>query len=389
VRIGTLAEGWVDLQPGQAFVLTTSAVEGSPDRVSVSYDGLPGEVQPGNALLLADGTIELVVERVTENEIRCRVVVGGRLGSRKGINVPSGLGRLPILGEKDLADLRFGMEQGIEYLGLSFVRSADDVRTARARIKALGGHVPLIAKIETQAALDRFDEILEAADGIMIARGDLSIETPFARVPMVQKRLIARANRRAKPVITATHMLLSMVSAPQPTRAEVADVANAIIDGSDAVMLSEETAIGEHPVRAVQVMAAIAFETERAALGEAVACRVDSDSPASDEAAVVQAACQLAARLPAAVIVTLTHGGETARLAAKHRPAQPILAPTGVPEVYRRLALVRGVTPLLVPASAQDLEATLEAVRRTARQQGWEGRRAVFVSSDRVWTAAL
>jgi pyruvate kinase len=280
------------------------------------------------------------------------------------------------------------MEITVDYLGLSFVRSAADVWTARAHLAALGGHVPLIAKIETQAALDRVDEILEAADGIMIARGDLSIETPFARVPIVQKRLIARANQHAKPVITATHMLLSMVSAPHPTRAEVADVANAIIDGSDAVMLSEETAIGEHPARAVQVMVTIALETE-SALREGLAQRVDGDLPASEEAAVVQDACHLAARLPAAVIVTLTHDGETARLAAKHRPAQPILGAIDVPEVYRRLALVRGVTPLLVPAWARDHEATLTAVRRIGHHHGWEGQRAVFVSRDRVWTEVL
>lgn len=389
VRIGTLAGEWVELQPGQVFTLTTRPNEGSRERVSVSYAGLPAEVQPGDALLLADGTIELRVEHVAADEIRCRVIVGGRLGSRKGINVPSGLGGLPILGPRDLEDLRFGVAQGIEYLGLSFVRTAADVQTARARIEALGGRVPLIAKIETRGALEQFDDILDVADGIMIARGDLSIETPFARVPVVQKRLIARANQRAKPVITATQMLFSMVSAPHPTRAEVADVANAIIDGSDAVMLSEETAIGEHPVRAVQVMAAIALETERAALHAALPHRVDGEPAASDEEALVQAACQLAARLPAAVIVTVTHSGETARLVAKYRPAQPILAPTGVSEVYRRLALVRDVTPLLLPGSADDLEATLEGVRGAARHHGWDGQAAVFVARDRLWKGVL
>lgn len=242
VRIGMFAEGWVELESGRPFTLTTRPVEGSRDRVSVSYEGLPREVAPGDALLLADGTIELLVELVTEDEIRCRVIIGGRLGSRKNINVPAGLKEISIPSQKDLDDLRFGVEQNIDYLGLSFVRSADDVRAVRARVDALAGRVPLIAKIETRAALQSFDEILDVADGIMIARGDLSIETPFARVPIVQKRLIAQANRRGKPVIAATHMLFSMVSAPHPTRAEVADVANAILDGSDAVMLSEETA---------------------------------------------------------------------------------------------------------------------------------------------------
>jgi pyruvate kinase len=226
VRIGTLADDSVELEPGRPFTLTTRQVEGSRDRVSVSYARLPAAVGVGDTLLLADGVILLRVERVTDEDIHCQVVVGGRLGSRKGVNIPSGLPGLPILDEKDL---RVGLGQGIDYLGLSLVRSAAEVRAARGHIERLGGRVPVIAKIETQAALDHFDEILDAADGIMIARGDLSIETPFARVPIVQKNLIAEANRRAKPVITATQMLFSMVSSPQPTRAEVADVANAIL----------------------------------------------------------------------------------------------------------------------------------------------------------------
>jgi pyruvate kinase len=352
VRVGSLEHGIVELEPGRRFTLTTRPVEGSRDRVSVSYARLPAAVGVGDMLLLADGVIHLRVERVTDEDIDCEVVVGGRLGSRKGVNVPSGLPGLPILADKDLRDLRVGLEQGIDYLGLSFVRSAEDVRAARAHIERLGGHVPVIAKIETQAALDHFDEILDAADGIMIARGDLSIETPFARVPIVQKHLIAEANRRAKPVITATQMLFSMVSSLQPTRAEVADVANAILDGSDAVMLSEETAIGRHPVRAVEVMAAIALETER-------------------------------------VVVTVTRTGETARLAAKYRPAQPIVALTGDPETGRRVALVRGVLPLLLPASSQEPREMIEVARRAARERGWRDMRAVFVSHDWLWTGRL
>ena len=389
VRIGTLAHGSVELEPGRRFTLTTRPVEGSRDRVSVSYARLPAEVGVGDMLLLADGVIHLRVEGVTDEDIHCQVVVGGRLGSRKGVNVPSGLPGLPILGDKDLRDLRVGLEQGIDYLGLSFVRSAEDVRVARGHIERLGGHVPVIAKIETQAALDHFDEILDAADGIMIARGDLSIETPFARVPIVQKHLIAEANRRAKPVITAPQMLFSMVSSPQPTRAEVADVANAVLDGSDAVMLSEETAIGQHPVRAVEVMAAIALETERGALQGPRPSGASAPPPQSDEEAVVQAACQLAAHRGVDVVVTVTRTGETARLAAKHRPAQPIVALTGDPETCRRLALVRGVLPLLLPASGQEPGEMIEVARRAARERGWPEMRAVFVSHDWLWTGRL
>jgi pyruvate kinase len=390
VRIGTLAHGSVELEPGRRFTLTTRRVEGSRDRVSVSYPRLPAEVGVGDTLLLADGVIHLRVERVTDEDVHCQVVVGGRLGSHRGINVPSGLAGLPILGDKDLRDLRVGLEWGIDYLGLSFVRSADDVRAARAHIERLGGHVPVIAKIETQAALDNFDEILAAADGIMIARGDLSLETPFARVPIVQKRLIAEANLRAKPVITATQMLFSMVSSPQPTRAEVADVANAILDGSDAVMLSEETAIGQHPVRAVEVMAAIALETERGAFRGRRPSGAAAEPPQSDEEAVVQAACQLAAHRGVEVVVTVTRTGETARLAARHRPAQAIVALTDNAETGRQLALVRGVLPLpLVPASIRDPDEIIEAARRAARQRGWPDMRAVFVSHDRLWTGRL
>jgi pyruvate kinase len=389
VRIGTLAQDSVELEPGRRFTLTTRAVEGSRDRVSVSYARLPNAVGVGDTLLLADGAILLRVERVTDEDIDCEVIVGGRLGSRKGVNVPSGLPDLPILGENDLRDLRVGLEQGVDYLGLSFVRSAADVRTARGHIERLGGRVPVIAKIETQAALDHFDEILDAADGIMIARGDLSIETPFARVPIVQKRLIAKANRRAKPVITATQMLFSMVSSPQRTRAEVADVANAVLDGSDAVMLSEETAVGRPPVRAVEVLAAIALETERGVFQGPPPSGASTEPAQSDEEAVIQAACQLAASRGVDVIVTLTRTGETPRLAAKQRPAQPIVALTGDPETCPRLTLVRGVVPLLLPPSCHDPEEMIGAVRRAVRERGWPEMRAVFVSHHQLWIGRL
>jgi pyruvate kinase len=387
VRIGIVTDGSITLQAGDRLVLTTIPVEGSASRVSVSYANLPHEVEAGDGLLLADGTIQLRVESMTETDIHCRVVVGGRLGSRKGINVPSGLSGLPVLSEKDLHDLRFGLEQRVDYVGLSFVRSVEDVHTARAHIAALGGQVPVIAKIETQAALDNFDAIADAADGMMIARGDLSLETPFARVPVVQKQLIAKANGRAKPVITATQMLYSMVSSPQPTRAEVADVANAILDGSDAVMLSEETAVGEHPARAVEVMAAIARETERGALPDASS--PSTMEPLTEEEAVVQAACQLASRVRSDVIVTITATGESARFAAKCRTREPILALTSDRATYRRLALVRGVVPLILPAPVLDAAEPLETVRRVVRERGWQGKRAVLVTADRIWRATL
>jgi pyruvate kinase len=383
VRIGTFADGTVELRAGAAFTLTTRAIQGGPEAVSVSYPALPEAVAPGDRLLLADGAVELRVREIEGDEIRCTVVTGGALSGRKGVNVPSGLPGLPILGDKDLQHLRFGMQQGGDYVGLSFVRTGEDVRTAKREIARLGGGTPVIAKIETRAALDHLDEILTEADGVMVARGDLSIETPFTRVPVVQKAVIAAANRRAKPAITATQVLYSMVESPAPTRAEVADVANAIVDGSDAVMLSEETAVGRHPVRAVETMVAIAADTDRA--GPRPAARSDNSIGAQNQHdAVVEAACRLAARLGVAVIATITRDGETARLAAKFRPRQPILVVTPRPETYRQLALVRGVLPLLLPTAGETPETLLAAARDAARRYGWSGRPGIFVGRDLV-----
>jgi pyruvate kinase len=388
VRVGDFSEGAVELAHGAPFTLTARDVPGSQREVSVSYRDLPGEVSPGDTLLLADGSIQLRVERVAGEDVQCTVVVGGLLSSRKGVNVPSGLYGLPILREKDLEDLAFGVAQGVDFIGLSFVRTAGDVRTARQEIRQCGGDVPVIAKIETQAALVNFDAILAETDGIMIARGDLSIETPFARVPSVQKELIAKANRQAKPVITATQMLFSMVEAPHPTRAEVTDVANAVMDGSDAVMLSDETTVGKHPVRAVATMASIALETERA--GGAHAHRVaaaDVDETGvftSQIEAMALAACELAPRIGAEVITTLTEQGRAARYVAKYRPRQAILAATSNPRTYRRLALVRGVTPLLLAAEGRSREEMIDAAERVAVDLGWGGCRGVYVSNDLV-----
>jgi pyruvate kinase len=385
VRIGAFAEGrTIELHAGAPFTLTTRGILGNPEAVSVSYARLPEAVAPGNRLLLADGSIELLVREVEGSEIRCTVVTGGTLSARKGVNVPSGLPSLPILGEKDLEDLRFGLEHGVDYVGLSFVRTAEDVRAAKRELTRLGGDTPVIAKIETRSALEHLDEILAEADAVMVARGDLSIETAFTRVPIVQKVVIAEANRQAKPAITATQMLYSMVESPTPTRAEVADVANAIVDGSDAVMLSEETAVGRHPVRAVQTMAAIAAETDRAGLRRAGEAIDAAGPPRSEHEAVVEAACRLAARLDVEVIATITRDGETARLAAKYRPRPSILAVTPQLATFRRLALVRGVVPVLLPTNEEAPETMVAAARAVARERGWGGHPGVFVARDLV-----
>jgi pyruvate kinase len=390
VRIGSFTTGSVELSAGDQFILTTRTIEGNEREVSISYPLLPREVKVGDILLLADGAIELEVTEVLTDDIVCQVVVGGTLSARKGVNCPSGLFGLPIFQEKDLQDLKFGVEQGVDFIGVSFVRTVEDIRVAKQEIAKHGTSIPIIAKIETQAALSHFDEIVDEADGIMIARGDLSIETPFTRVPVVQKQLIAKTNRRAKPVITATQMLFSMVESPRPTRAEVADVANAVVDGSDAVMLSEETAVGHYPVRAVQTMATIITETEQAGLRIAPPKEEESDlAVPTEEEALAQAACQLASRLNVEMIVTLTTEGGTARFVSKYRPSQPILAATPRLETYRRLALVRGVIPLLLPGTSETTEDMIAAAKDVAHAYGWQGKRVVFVSNASVWRGEL
>lgn len=381
VRIGTFTTDSITLLAGAPFTLTTRAIVGTVEAVSVSYPQLPQEVRPGDTLLLADGAVTLVVERVTTEDITCRVAEGGNLSARKGVNCPSGLLSLPILSEKDLRDVQFGIEHGVDYMGLSFVRTANDVRIAQAEIAHRGSAIPVIAKIETQAALAHIDEILEVTDGIMVARGDLGIETPLPRIPLVQKQLIAKANRLAKPVITATQMLWSMVDNPRPSRAEATDVANAVIDGTDALMLSEETTVGHYPVEAVRMMAAIASETERADLR---VDRRDGDRhalPLTEAEAVAHAACQIATTMAMEAIVTVTLEGTTARLVAKYRPAQPILAATSRLDTYRRLALVRGVTPLLLPADIITREEMIEKTKAVMRDYGLRGKKVIIMSS--------
>ena len=353
VRTGALDGRTVTLQTGAPFVLTARDVPGDVREVSITYRDLPKDVHPGDTLLLSDGALELLVEGITGGDIACRVVVGGTLGAHKGINLPSRSIRAPFLTAKDQVDLRFGLENGVDYVALSFVRTAEDVLRARAFIENAGASVPVIAKIEKHDALDHIDEILAVVDGIMIARGDLGVEIPIERVPRVQKTLIRKANEAAKPVITATQMLRSMVESPRPTRAEVADVANAVLDGSDAVMLSEESAVGAYPEAAVRTMSRIAEDAEvglpyygRAAVAE---------DRLSQQEAVARAACQLAADVDAAAIITCTQSGSTTRFVAKHRPRQLVFGMTSDFETFHRLALVWGVLPMMMePSDDQD-----------------------------------
>ena len=345
IRIGEIASGAVMLEAGAPFTLTTRQVLGSRQEVFVDYPHLTEDVQRGDRLLLSDGDLELEVIGTTGEDVHCRVITGGTLASRKGINLPARSITTPTVTDKDRDDLAFGLRHGVDYIAQSFVRTAADVLEVRGMIQDHGSTVPLIAKIETQDALTSIDEIIDSVDGVMVARGDLGVAVPLATVPRLQKMLIGKANRAGKPVITATQMLRSMQDSPRPTRAEVTDVANAVLDGTDAIMLSEETAIGRFPLEAVRMMAAIAADAESVFPFEAWIHRFETGGPLPD--AVARAACSMAADIDAAAIVTCTQSGGTARRVARYRPRAPILAPTPHAETYRRLALVWGITPLL------------------------------------------
>jgi pyruvate kinase len=263
IRVGKVSKPGVRLKPGQKFILTNETVEGSESRVSVSYQGLPLEVKAGDRILLADGLMELIVKETSRTEVVCEVVTGGVLTSYKGINLPTGTLMAGALTPKDREDLLFGLDHEVDYVALSFVRQAQDIAQVKKIIKNEKKNTPVIAKIEKHEALGNIDDIVDASDGIMVARGDLGVEIPLEQVPGIQKELVRKANAKGKPVIVATQMLRSMVDSPRPTRAEAADVANAILDGVDAVMLSEETATGEYPAHAVRFMARIAEDAEK------------------------------------------------------------------------------------------------------------------------------
>ncbi len=348
IRIGPVRCGPVVLEAGACFTLTARKVPGDAQSVSVSYPAMVDEVRRRDILLLSDGALELEVVAVDPPDIRCRVIIGGPLNSFKGINLPTRTLRTPSMTVKDREDLSFGLRHGVDYVAMSFVRRADDIGAVRRYMRRCGAEAPVIAKIEKHEALAHMDAIVEAADGLMVARGDLGVETPLEKIPRVQKTLIRKSRAAGKPVITATQMLRSMVDSPRPTRAEVTDVANAILDGTDAVMLSEETAVGKYPVEAVSMMARIAREAESEPASWAGPQGDPLEPiPGSLPSAVAAAASRLAADVGAAAIVTFTQSGGTARLVSRCRPGVPILALTPFDATRRRLSLCRGVFPFL------------------------------------------
>ncbi|MGZ4163286.1 MAG: pyruvate kinase [Tumebacillaceae bacterium] len=349
IRTGLVRDGAVELKNDAPIILTTEQIElGDENRISISYEGLPEDVHPGSILRIDDGLIGLVVEKIVGQDIHCRVTNGGTLKNRKGINAPGVVLRIESVTEKDIADIRFGVEQGVDIIAASFVRKASDVLDVRRILEETNSQCDIISKIETQEGLDMIEEILAVTDGLMVARGDLGVEIPTEEVPLAQKMLISKCNRLGKPVITATQMLDSMERNPRPTRAEASDVANAIFDGTDAIMLSGETAAGKYPAEAVATMARIAERAEEALFNGSVNSRqTTNDVTTSVTDAMSLAVSTVANDLSAHAIVTATSSGHTARMVSKHRPSAPIIAVTHREDVARRMKLSWGVYPVL------------------------------------------
>jgi pyruvate kinase len=373
MRTGAVRDGAVELVKGARITITTdTSLEGTAERISTTYEALPRDVAAGDQILLDDGNLELRVLGVAGEEVRCEVVDGGLLRSKKGINLPGVALSTPAITDKDREDLAFGLRAGVDYVAMSFVRRAQDVLEARALVAAQGTDTPVVAKIEKPQALDDLEAILEAADGVMVARGDLGVELGTEDVPIAQKRIIAAANAAGKVVITATQMLESMIDNPRPTRAEASDVANAILDGTDAVMLSGESAIGRFPAETVETMARIAAYTEEhglAGIRTRAAAGLRGGAGTAITRSLARVAASVAEELGCKLIVAFTESGLTARLVAGHRPRVPVVAVTHDERVYRRLALWWGVVPTLT-ASTDNTDELLAAGEQRLKSRG-------------------
>lgn len=349
IRLGDFTEGTIELEQDDIFTLTTRDILGDKTIVSISYKGLPQDIQVGGRILIDDGLVELkILEIIDGTDIKCIAINRGTLKNHKGVNVPNVKINLPAVTEKDIEDIKFGIENGIDFIAVSFVRTADDVNVIRRILEENNGeYIDIISKIESQQGVDNIDEILRASDGIMVARGDLGVEVQTEEIPLIQKMLIKKCNLAGKPVITATQMLDSMMRNPRPTRAEVTDVANAILDGSSAIMLSGETAAGKYPLEAVKMMYSIAETTEESLNYHELLKSKTELSQLSTTNAIGKATCTTAEDLDAAAIITSTSSGYTSKAISKFRPKAPIIAVTTTELVRRKLALEWGVYPLL------------------------------------------
>jgi pyruvate kinase len=369
LRIGRMAREPLLLAAGADLILTTRPACG-PCEVPLGFTDLPRLVGCGDRVLLDDGLIELRVLRTTDTDVICRVLVGGPLYSQKGINLPGVSLPIATVTAKDLRDLDFGIAQGVDWIAMSFVRRAEDLEPLRRRLRRAHADIPILAKIEKHEAVRGLEDIIAAADGAMVARGDLGVEVPMERGPLLQKEIIARCNQAGKPVITATQMLDSMIRNPRPTRAEVTDIANAIFDGTDAIMLSGETAVGKYPVAAVRYMARIATSTEGALDFEALHREKMLAKATNPTEAIGQASCDIAHDLRAQAIISTTSSGQTARMVAKNRPQTPIVGVTSSAAMQRRLTLCWGVQPIVI-RSARSTDAMMRAAVRAAQDNGF------------------
>ncbi len=375
IRVGNIPEPGIRLMTGQKIILTGDCVEGNEKRVSVSYPHLAKDVNPGDCILLADGMMELIVLETKKTDILCKVVIGGILTSHKGINLPTGSLHLDAITEKDRDDLIFGLEHDVDYVALSFVRSADDLKQLKKMIRSRNKKTPVIAKIEKHEALNNIEKIIEAADGIMVARGDLGVEIPLEQIPGIQKKLVKTANNFGKPVIIATQMLRSMVDSRRPTRAEATDVANAVLDGADALMLSEETASGRYPVEAVSFMAKI---IKKAEIYYPHSDYLDLNQAGDIPEAVAYASCVLADHLKAAAIVATTRSGFTAKQISRFRPKTGIIALSPEMATIRGLCLYWGCLPGIVPEH-KDTDERMEKAALYALETGYVSQKDMVV----------
>lgn len=346
MRLGLFKNDKVLLEDGKSFTLTTEDVEGTAEKAHVNYKGLPQDVQKGDTIWLNDGKETLEVTSTTDTEIHTVVTNGGEISSRKRVAVPGAFLKMPFMSEADVSDITFAAQHGMDYVAASFVRNARDAMEIRRLLESLGSHMGILAKIENQEGVDNIDEILEVCDGIMVARGDLGVEIPMEDVPIVQKEIIAKCNALGKPVVTATQMLESMISNYHATRAEASDIANSIFDGTDAIMLSGETASGKYPLEAVQTMARIAKRTEKSIDYVKVFEHKGMGEQVQTTDAISHATVQIAQELEANAIMPITESGYTARMVAKYRPKAPVVAVSPLDESLRRMTLYWGVTPL-------------------------------------------
>jgi pyruvate kinase len=365
---------------GARFVITVDDIQGTVDRCSTTYKGLPGDVRPGDSILIDDGRLHLEAVEVTETDVITKVVVGGAVSNNKGINLPGVAVSVPAMSEKDIADLRWALQNGVDMIALSFVRSASDIDIVHQVMDEEGKRLPVIAKLEKPQAIDNLDEIIDAFDAFMVARGDLGVELPLEEVPLVQKKIVTAARRWAKPVIVATQMLESMISAPRPTRAEASDVANAILDGADAVMLSGETSVGDYPVLTVQTMARIVANTEDHGMEQLQ--NIDWD-PHTTSGVITKAAAEVAQRIDAKFLVAFTHSGDSARRLSRLRSPIPILAFTPIEQTQATLTLNWGVESILVPMVSHT-DDMIRQVDKALMESGLlaEGERVVNVAGS-------